>query len=153
MKKYMAALLIVGAFILYSFLYHSNAVATLPAGSNSLGASTGSPSNDGGSSTPGAAGTPRSYKDGTYDGSVDDAVWGNVQVQVVIQNGRMTSVRFLQYPHDRNRSVAINNYADPQLCNEAIQAQSANVDAITGATDTSEAFIQSLSDALAQAQP
>jgi uncharacterized protein with FMN-binding domain len=46
----------------------------------------------------------------------------------------------------------INDYADPQLTSEAIAAQSANVDAITGATDTSQAFIQSLSDALSQAK-
>lgn len=147
MKKVTVAFLLVGAFILYSFLYHSNAVALLP--TSSLANNNSSP---GSSSTPGTAGTPGAYKDGTYDGSVDDAVWGNVQVEVVIQNGRMASVRFLQYPHDRNRSIDINSNADPQLCNEAIQAQSANVDVVSGATDTSEAFIQSLTDALAQAQ-
>ena len=81
-----------------------------------------------------------------------DAVWGNVQVQVVIQNGKMIKVQFLEYPNDRNRSIEINTYADPILCNEAIQAQSANVDTVTGATDSSDAFIQSLTDALAQAQ-
>jgi uncharacterized protein with FMN-binding domain len=48
--------------------------------------------------------------------------------------------------------VRINEEADPQLISEAIQAQSANVDIVTGATDTSEAFIQSLTDALSQAQ-
>ncbi len=64
----------------------------------------------------------------------------------------MANITFLQYPNDRNRSVEINNYADPQLIQEAIQAQSAQVDIITGATDSSEAFMQSLSDALSQAQ-
>ena len=105
------------------------------------------------SSTPGATGSsgPGTYKDGSYTGNVTDAVWGNVQVQVVIQNGKMIKVQFLEYPNDRNRSIEINTYADPILCNEAIQAQSANVDTVTGATDSSDAFIQSLSDALAQA--
>ncbi len=56
-----------------------------------------------------------------------------------------------QYPSDRNHSVMINNYADPQLVSEALQAQSANVDIVTGATDSSDAFIQSLTDALSQA--
>lgn len=46
----------------------------------------------------------------------------------------------------------INSYADPQLISEAIQAQSATVDVVTGATGSSEAFIQSLSDALSQAK-
>ena len=61
-------------------------------------------------------------------------------------------MQFLEYPNERNRSIEINNYADPQLTSEAIQAQSANVDVISGATDSSEAFIQSLSNALSQAK-
>ena len=85
-------------------------------------------------------------------GSMADAQWGTVQVKVVIQNGKITDVPFVQYPNERNRSIMINNYADPQLTSEAIQAQSANVDVVTGATDTSEAFIQSLSAALSQAK-
>jgi uncharacterized protein with FMN-binding domain len=48
--------------------------------------------------------------------------------------------------------VEINGYAIPQLTTEAIQAQSAQVDVVSGATDTSYAFMQSLSDALTQAQ-
>lgn len=91
-------------------------------------------------------------KDGSYTGSVADAQWGYVQVKAVISQGRIANVQFLQYPSDRSRSQRINAYADPVLINEAIQAQSAQVDIITGATDSSEAFIQSLSDALSQAQ-
>lgn len=85
-------------------------------------------------------------------GSVADAQWGYIQVKAIIQSGKITDVQFLQYPNERNRSVMINSYADPQLTSEAVQAQSANVDIVTGATDTSEAFIQSLSDALSQAK-
>ena len=157
MKKLTVAVLIVGAFILYNFFYHSNTAAVLPTTSNQPGSSTGAASTSVSSSTPGTTGTSGSgsgsgsYKDGTYTGGVTDAIWGTVQVQVVIQNGKIASVQFLQYPHDRSRSIEINNYADPQLCNEAVQAQSANVDIVTGATDTSDAFIQSLTDALAQA--
>ncbi len=151
MKKFVVAVLIVGGFVLYSVFYHSNAIAVLPTTSNQSNSSPGAASTSGTSSTPGTAGTSGSYKDGSYTGSVDDAVWGNVQVKVVIQNGKITSVQFLQHPSDRNRSIEINNYADPILCNEAVQAQSANVDIVSGATDTSDAFIQSLTDALAQA--
>lgn len=91
-------------------------------------------------------------KDGAYTGSVADAQWGYVQVKAIISGGKITDVQFLQYPNDRSRSVYINSVADPQLTSEAIQAQSAQVDVITGATDSSQAFIQSLSDALTQAQ-
>lgn len=93
-----------------------------------------------------------SYKDGQYTGSVADAFYGPVQVKAVIQGGRLTDVQFLQYPSDRSTSARISSIAMPQLTSEAIQAQSANVDIISGATQTSAAFQQSLSSALAQAQ-
>lgn len=91
------------------------------------------------------------YKDGTYTGSVADAYYGNIQVQAIISGGKLSDVVFLQYPNDRNRSIAINTQAMPYLKSEAIQAQSANVNIISGASDSSSAFVQSLGDALAQA--
>lgn len=91
------------------------------------------------------------YKDGSYVGNVTDAYYGNVQVQAVVQSGRLADVVFLQYPSDRSTSVRINTRAMPTLKSEAIQAQSAQVDAVSGATATSEAFVSSLSSALAQA--
>lgn len=153
MKKFVLAAVIIGSFILFSLIYNHSDNALLPP-TNTTSASTSSRSSAS-SSTPNTSGTiapGASYKDGTYNGSVADAQWGNVQVQVVIQNGKITNVTFLQYPNERDRSIRINEYADPQLVNEAIQAQGANVDIVTGATDTSEAFIQSLTDALSQAQ-
>ena len=155
MKKVTVTILIIGSFIIYSILYnHTTPVALLP--DNSIAASSSkrpSPTTSDVLIKPNATDTSGSlYKDGTYIGSVADAQWGYVQVKVIIQQGRITDVPFLQYPDDRNRSISINAYADPQLTSEAIQAQSANVDIITGATDTSEALIQSLSDALAKAK-
>ena len=91
------------------------------------------------------------YKDGVYTGSQGDALYGYVQVQATISGGKITDVQFLQYPSDRSTSRMINSQAMPMLKNEAIQAQSANVDIISGATDTSMAFIQSLGSALQSA--
>jgi uncharacterized protein with FMN-binding domain len=91
------------------------------------------------------------YRDGEYTGNVEDAFYGNVQVKVVISGGQISDVQFLDYPQDRNTSVRINSQAMPYLKQEAIQAQSANVDIISGATATSQAFIQSLATALSQA--
>ena len=150
MKKFIVAVSIIGAFIIYSFVYHANTVALVPTNPTRASGPTST-------STVGAAPTTGTtsgslYKDGSYTGSVADAQWGNLQVKAIIQNGKITDVQFLQYPNDRNRSIEINNYADPQLASEAIQAQSAQVNVITGATDSSDAFIQSLSDALAQAK-
>ncbi len=92
------------------------------------------------------------YKDGTYTGPEVDAYYGLVQVQAVVQNGKISDIQFLDYPRDRRTSQRINSQVMPWLQQEAIQAQSANVDMISGATLTSEAFIQSLQTALQTAR-
>ncbi len=92
------------------------------------------------------------YKDGQYTGPQVDAYWGQVQVEAIVQNGQITDVRFLQYPSDRRTSQRINSIVMPYLQSEAIQAQNANVDLISGATLTSEAFAQSLQAALTGAR-
>ena len=92
------------------------------------------------------------YKDGQYDGRIADAYYGNVQVRAIIQGGKLTDVQFLSYPSDRNQSIEINNYALPILKSEAIKAQSAQVNIVSGATNSSNAFINSLSSALSQAK-
>jgi len=89
-----------------------------------------------------------SFKDGQYTGDEVDAYYGLVRVQADIQGGRITNIQFLEYPNDRRTSVRINSIAIPYLTTEAIQAQSADVDIISGATLTSEAFAQSLQTAL-----
>jgi uncharacterized protein with FMN-binding domain len=103
--------------------------------------------------TPTPAPKPTSlYKDGTFTGSVADAYYGNIQVQVVISGGKIADVIFLQYPNDRHTSVQINTQAMPYFKSQAIQAQSANVDGVSGATESSIAFQQSLASALAIAK-
>ena len=92
------------------------------------------------------------YKDGQYDGRVADAYYGNVQVRAIVQGGKLTDVQFLSYPNDRNQSIEINSYALPILKSEAIKVQSTQVDIVSGATNTSNAFINSLSSALSQAK-
>lgn len=91
------------------------------------------------------------YLDGTYTGSEEDAHWGYLYVVVTVSNGELVDVQIPEYPNHRNRSVEINDQALPWLIEEAIQAQSADIDMISGATDTSRAFIRSLDTALQQA--
>jgi uncharacterized protein with FMN-binding domain len=100
----------------------------------------------------GAAGSAKGqYADGTYTGPVVDAYYGLMQVQAIINGGRLTSIKVLRYPNDRSTSIYINRQALPMLRDEVIQAQSANVDIISGATLSSEAFIRSLGVAMRQA--
>ncbi|HEY9011113.1 MAG TPA: FMN-binding protein [Devosia sp.] len=93
----------------------------------------------------------KGMSDGTYTGPTTDAYYGPMQIEAVVQNGKLVTLRALQYPSDRRTSLVINRQALPMLRDEAIAAQSADVDIITGATLTSKAFIRSLAGALAQA--
>ncbi len=92
------------------------------------------------------------YTDGSYTGSVANAYYGNIQVQATVSGGQLTDVQFLQYPNDRSTSIRKNTMAMPILKSEAIASQSANVRIVSGATDSSQAFQQSLGDALTQAR-
>lgn len=91
------------------------------------------------------------YVDGTYTGNAADAYYGNIQVEAIISGGKLANVVFLQSPNDRSTSRYINQQAMPELKAEAIQAQSANVSGVSGASDSSAAFKQSLASALSKA--
>ena len=92
------------------------------------------------------------YKDGVYTGPQVDAYYGIVEVQATVQNGQITNIQFIKYPNDRRTSVRINNIAMPYLQQEALQAQSARINIISGATFTSEGFAMSLNAALNSAK-
>jgi uncharacterized protein with FMN-binding domain len=159
MKKFLLSFGVVVTFAIYSF-YQKNSISqissplptdnTNPTNTNNNGIAPSS------TSTPPSpvqtANTTGTYKDGQYTGAVADAFYGNVQVRATIQNGKINTVDFLQYPNDREQSLMISSQAIPMLQQEAITAQSANVDIISGATDTSKAFIESLSSALTKAK-
>lgn len=88
---------------------------------------------------------------GPVTGPVVTTPYGDVQVQVTISGGKIVDVQALQLPSDRRRSQMISQYAGPVLRQEALQAQSASIDLISGATYTSEGYAQSLQAALDQA--
>jgi uncharacterized protein with FMN-binding domain len=92
------------------------------------------------------------YRSGTYKGVSANAYYGRVQVEAIVSNGRLASIRMLDYPRDRRRSLYIAQQSLPVLEQEAIAAQSGNIDTVSGATLTSRAFIKSLDSALSRAQ-
>jgi uncharacterized protein with FMN-binding domain len=163
MKKFLLSVFVLGVFTLYALrlklgdnenpvvAIKTNTVSETPGATTFLQTPSSIPSSTLGP-TPNKTATPTGkYKDGSYTGSVADAFYGNIQVQVVISGGKISDVIFLQYPNDRGTSIEINSQAMPMLKQEAIQAQSANVIGVTGATASSDAFIQSLQSALSQA--
>lgn len=86
--------------------------------------------------------------DGTFDGGTYDAYYGPVQVEIIVQSGRVVDALALQFPGHRRTSIAINNQAIPYLKQEVVQAQNARINIISGATLTSRAYIKSLADAI-----
>jgi len=102
-----------------------------------------------------AAATPKPAAGATANGQVTgptiDTQFGPVQVQVTLSKGQIVDVQAIQLPTDRRRSQMIGQYAAPILRSEALQAQSAQIDIVTGATYTSMGYAQSLQAALDQA--
>lgn len=88
---------------------------------------------------------------GTVTGQVVQTRFGPVQVQVTIAAGKITDVTALQLPNDRQRSAEISQIVEPMLRSEVLTAQSAQIDLVSGATYTSDAYAQSLQSALDQA--
>jgi hypothetical protein len=87
----------------------------------------------------------------TVTGNVFANRYGDVQVAVVLNGNQITDVQALQMPFDRARSKDISDQAAPLLHDEVIQAQSAQIDTIGGATYTSESYARSLQSALDKA--
>jgi uncharacterized protein with FMN-binding domain len=77
--------------------------------------------------------------------------WGTVQVQITVANGKITKAQAIQYPNENPRDQEINAFAVPQLNAEVVSAQSGSIDAISGATVTSDGYIQSLQSAIDKA--
>lgn len=121
-----------------------------PAPSASASASPGATGDSGTSGTSGTSGKSGSSSTGTrtVTGNTVQTRWGPVQVKVTIKNGKITDVTAVQYPSDNPRDQEINQYALPQLRTEALAAQSASIDTVSGATYTSQGYQQSLQSAL-----
>lgn len=84
----------------------------------------------------------------TVTGKRVDTRWGPVQVQITVTGGRITSAQAVVYPQGNPQDQAISAYAIPTLNAEAKAAGSAHIDAVSGATFTSQGYIASLQSAL-----
>lgn len=120
-----AVLVTAAAFVVvWQFEPHPSTVTALPQTSS---VSTGS----------GGTGTQ------SVDGAAVSTRWGTVQVRAVFSGGKLTDIQMLRTPNDRHATRAI-----PTLRAEALRAQSADIDSVSGATATSEAYAQSLQAAI-----
>jgi uncharacterized protein with FMN-binding domain len=142
--------------LLLSFKTHSlSAVTTPPAAiGNRSGSAAPSrsavPSRSAAPSQPAAPGAA-STASKTVTGDAADTIYGPVQVQVTVKGGKVTAVQAVEYPENTPRDEQINAYAIPALDSEALAAGSTRIDAISGATYTSDGYITSLQSALDKA--
>jgi uncharacterized protein with FMN-binding domain len=88
---------------------------------------------------------------GTFTGDSAATRWGPVQVEITVKNGKITKSEAIVYPTENHRDVEINDNALPILSDETIQAQSAQIDFVSGATVTSDGYTRSLQSAIDQA--
>lgn len=102
-------------------------------------------------STPPAAQPAVAYKDGTYTGNAEDTPYGTVQMAAVISGGKIVDVSFIQMPNGNGHTDEVTAVAKPLLKQTTIQAQSSNIDFVSGATTSSEAYQMSLQAALDKA--
>jgi len=87
----------------------------------------------------------------TVTGDAAQTRYGPVQLQVTFSGKKITKIQVLEYPTESGRDQEINSYAIPQLNQQAMSAQSANIDGVSGATYTSEGYQQSLQSAIDKA--
>jgi uncharacterized protein with FMN-binding domain len=88
---------------------------------------------------------------GTFTGDPVNTRFGPVQVQITVSNGRITSAKGLTYPMSSGTDQYINSQAIPLLIQETLQAQSANIQSVGGASYTSTGWYYSLQSALSKA--
>ncbi|MFI9646150.1 FMN-binding protein [Streptomyces sp. NPDC052040] len=138
-----------GMVLLLSLKPHT-APASVAAGTRSPAVSGSSvpsggaaPSRGSADSGPGTPSGPRSVT-----GDTVQTRWGPVRVRVTVEGGRLTDVTAVAYPQGNPHDQEINSYALPALRREALTAQSADIDMVSGATYTSTGYRQSLQSAL-----
>jgi uncharacterized protein with FMN-binding domain len=140
------------------FGYHTSTAGPLPANPSSAyvaGTTPGTTSSTS-SNTSGRSGSSSSTSGSgtsvrTVTGDVASTQWGPVQVQLTVDSGKITQAKVLQYPSGSSQDQQINAYALPILVQETVDAQSAGIDMVSGATVTSNGYLQSLQSALDQA--
>ena len=82
-----------------------------------------------------------------YTGASDNGMGGSIQVQIAVKDGTMTDIQVLR----QNETADIGTAAFPTLIQQALETQSSQLDVISGATVTSNAFMEALANAMAKA--
>ena len=155
MKRILLALVgtVAGLAALLSFKTHSGLTGGVALPAASLPSSAPS-STSGGTSAPSSSAPPKPGQSSaakTIAGQAIQTRYGVVQVQVVVSGQKIQNASFLQLTADDPRSAEINSQAGPILLQQTLSVQSSQIDGVSGATYTSQGYLQSLQSALDQA--
>lgn len=135
----------------------SGSAGSSASSAGAAGAAGGSSGQDAAAAAGPSASAPSSSSAGsssqakTYAGDAVMTRYGNVQVQITVQDGRISAVEVLQVPMQDRHDEMINSMAVPVYNQEAVSAQSAQIDVVSGATYTWQGYTQSLQSAIDQA--
>ena len=129
-----------------------SASAAASTGSTSPKSSGGAAATQGGTAASQGGGTAAAAGAKVLTGAVDNTSYGPMQVQVTMEGSKITGVKVLQQTNTGSLSQQIDANAIPQLTKETLAAQSARIDAVSGASYTSAGYIKSLQSALDQAR-
>lgn len=145
---------IAGLVALLSFKSHDPTVPVAATNGTSGGSSSSSSASSSTSTTvPGefrsAVGTLTAGET-TITGKVGNTVYGPVQVELVMKDRKIVKVAILQQPMNTIHDIQIGEFAFPRLISETLTAQSAKIDAVSGASYTSAGYIASLQSAVDQ---
>jgi uncharacterized protein with FMN-binding domain len=158
MRKTMAILIIVTLLgILAAYEVPAGSKKTVSTNTQLAPASTSSSntpaaSSSGSSSTTNTSSSTSTYKDGTYTGSTASNQYEDIQVAITVSNGKITNVTTPTVNSDSNHSAQINSDAIPQLDQQVLSSQSAQIDGVSGASYTTQSYTQSLQAAIDQAK-
>ena len=99
----------------------------------------------------GPASQPAQGVSGTFTGNRVQTQWGPVRVRIVVAKNKIVKAVALEYPNENHHDEEINSWAIPQLQDATVQANGAHIDALSGATVTSQGYLTSLQSALDKA--
>lgn len=91
-------------------------------------------------------------KDGSYTGTASSNMYEDVVVTIKVSGGRIASSSMDVSNMEESESSRIVSRAEKSLNTQAVSAQSAHIDGVSGATSTSESYVQSLQSAIDKAR-
>ncbi|NEK95352.1 FMN-binding protein [Modestobacter muralis] len=151
MKKIVLWFMSTVTVVVLLFGYHTSTSSTAVASAQSSAVApvtSGAGTSSGSSSGSSTSGTSTST---TFTGDSASTRWGPVQVEITVAGGTVTDVSVVDYPDGNGKDRQINARALPVLVQETLDAQSADIDMVSGATVTSDGYVESLQSALDQA--